>query len=80
MDSTMDQLTEVFQNVFDDLDLHVDPSTTADQVEGWDSLSHINLIVAIEVRFNVSFSQKEVFGFKNVGDMANCINGKLVKK
>jgi acyl carrier protein len=77
MDTTMDILTDVFREVFDNPEISLSPETTANDVDGWDSLSHINLIMAIELRFNISFSQKEVFGFKNVGDMANCIGGKL---
>ena len=77
MDTTLDTLTDVFKQVFDNPDISLSPETTANDVEGWDSLSHINLIMAIELRFNITFTQKEVFGFKNVGDMANCIRGKL---
>lgn len=75
--TTMDTLTEVFRQVFDDPSISLTPSTTADDVEGWDSLSHINLIMAVENRFNIRFKQKEVSSFKNVGDLARCVESKL---
>ena len=77
IDTTMDTLTQVFRNVFDDPGIVLSPETTANDVAGWDSLSHVNLIMAIELRFNITFTRKEIYGFKNVGDMANCILQKL---
>lgn len=75
--TTMETLTDVFRKVFDDPSIELTPETTADRVEGWDSLSHVNLIMAVENRFNIRFKQKEVMSFKNVGDMARCIEEKL---
>jgi len=73
----MGTLTEVFRQVFDDPEIVLSPEMTADDVEGWDSLSHINLIVAVESRFNIRFKQKEVLSFKNVGDLSQCVESKL---
>ena len=50
--------------------------SVADDVEGWDSFSHITLIVAIEARFNITFTQKEAMGFNNVGALIKCIERK----
>ncbi len=66
-------LNEVFQDVFDDEDICVDANTTADDIEDWDSLEHINLIVAVEKKFNMKFTMGEVTGMKNVGEMADII-------
>ena len=77
--NTMDTLAEVFRQVFDDPGITLEPETTADDVEGWDSLSHVNLIMAVENRFNIRFNHKEVIGFKNVGDLARCVENKLSK-
>jgi acyl carrier protein len=66
-------LDEVFQEVFDDETIHVTDSTTADDIEDWDSLEHINLVVAIENHFNVKFNMGEVTAFKNVGEMVDKI-------
>lgn len=73
---TMDTLTEVFRQVFDDPEIKLTPETTADDVEGWDSLSHVNLIMAVETRFDIRFKPKEVLSFKNVGDLARCVDSK----
>lgn len=71
------RLNEVFCEVFDDDDIKISPEMTANDVDGWDSLSHVNLIVAIEGRFNICFSQKELLSFKNVGEMMRCIESKI---
>lgn len=73
----LEQLNEVFCEVFDDDDIRISPEMTANDVDGWDSLSHVNLIVTIESRFNIRFAQKELLTFKNVGDLMNSIRQKL---
>ena len=67
------KLDEVFQDVFDDEEIHVTDATTADDIEDWDSLEHINLVVAIENCFNVKFNMNEVTTMKNVGEMVDII-------
>lgn len=71
--SIITEVTDIFRQVFDDENIDIRPEMTADDIDGWDSLSHINLIIAIESSFNIRFSQKELLGFKNVGDLLNCI-------
>jgi len=66
-------LDEVFQEVFDDESIHVEATTTADDIEDWDSLEHINLVVAIENRFGIKFNMNEVTTMKNVGEMVDII-------
>ena len=66
-------LNEVFQEVFDDESIVVKPETTADDIEDWDSLEHINLVVAIENCFNIKFNMNEVTTMKNVGEMVDII-------
>ena len=66
-------LDEVFQDVFDDESIHVTDETTADDIEDWDSLEHINLVVAIENKFGIKFNMNEVTSFKNVGEMVDII-------
>lgn len=77
MDDVYKKLTGIFQEVFDNPGINLAPETTADDIEEWDSLTHINLILMVELRFNIEFSQKELMGFRNVGQMAACIKGKL---
>jgi acyl carrier protein len=72
-----DRLNEIFCEVFDDDDIKIAPEMTANDIDGWDSLSHVNLIVAIEAKFNIRFSQKELLTFKNVGDLLNSIRSKI---
>lgn len=64
---------EVFHDVFDDDRIVVTETTTADDIEDWDSLEHINLVVAIEQRFNMKFTMGEVTGMKNVGEMVDIL-------
>lgn len=66
-------LDEVFQDVFDDEKIHVEANTTADDIEDWDSLEHINLVVAIENKFGMKFNMNEVTSMKNVGEMVDII-------
>ena len=72
-----DTLNKIFCEVFDDDDIKIAPEMTANDIDGWDSLSHVNLIVAIETKFNIRFSQKELLTFKNVGDLLNSIRSKI---
>lgn len=71
------KLNVVFRDVFDDEDITVCDSTTADDIEDWDSLEHINLVVAVEKAFGIKFNIGEVNSFKNVGDMVGTIQEKL---
>ena len=68
-----ERLDRVFQDVFDDDTIHVTPKTTADDIEDWDSLEHINLVSAVEKAFGMKFRMQEVSGMKNVGEMADII-------
>ena len=68
-----EQLTEVFRDVFDDDELVIDASTTAQDVEGWNSLAHIRLVVSIEKAIKLRFSAAEIGSLKNVGDMVELI-------
>ena len=73
----LQKLNGIFRVVFEDDSIQVSNETTADDIEGWDSLSHINLIIAIEIGFNIKFSQKELLSFKNVGDLMRNVEGKI---
>lgn len=71
------KLNEVFQDIFDDDSLSVNDATTADDIEDWDSLEHINLILAVESKFGVHFNMGEVNKMKSVGEMVDLILQKL---
>jgi acyl carrier protein len=68
-----ERLNPVFQDVFDEDELTVTDATTAKDVDGWDSLEHINLINAIEQEFGIKFSMGQVVAMKNVGEMVDII-------
>ena len=68
-----EKLNEVFQDVFDDDSITVNAETTADDIEDWDSLEHINLVSAVEKAFGVKFTMAQVVGMKNVGEMVDVI-------
>lgn len=74
---TMEILNDIFRMVFDDDDIQISPEMTANDIYGWDSLSHVNLITAVEARFKIRFSQKELLTLKNVGDLYATIQRKL---
>jgi acyl carrier protein len=72
----IEQLLPIFRNVFDDDDLVINASTTAQDIDGWDSLAHIRLIVAIEKFFGIRFSAAEISDVENVGQMVVLILSK----
>jgi acyl carrier protein len=72
------KLLQIFRNVFDDDDLLIDSSTNARDIDGWDSLAHIRLIVAIEKSFGLHFSAAEISNIENVGQMEELILSKKV--
>jgi len=72
-----EKLNTIFKDVLDIEEVELINETTAEDVENWDSLSHINLIVAIEKNFNISFTTREAKSFSNVGEMVQLISEKL---
>ena len=73
MGDCMERLNQVFQQVFDDDELQITRQTSAQDVEGWDSLMHVTLIVNVERAFDVRFSSAEVASLKDVGDLLDLI-------
>ena len=72
-DKVYKRLTDVFRNIFDEDSITINDNTTANDIEAWDSLEHINLIVAVEKEFNMKFNMGEVISMKNVGEMVDII-------
>ena len=68
-----EKLTEIFRDVFDDEEIAISASTTAADIDGWDSLTHITLLAAVEDEFDVKFSMKAVQHLQNVGELAALI-------
>lgn len=69
----LDRVQEIFRDVLDDDEIVLTDQTTADDVDDWDSLSHIQLIVAVEKAFHVKFTSKEILSWKNVGELVDSI-------
>jgi acyl carrier protein len=76
MEDRLERLNQVFQDVFDDDELHITRQTTAKDVEGWDSLMHVTLIVNAEKAFKIKFSSSEVASLQNVGELLDLINAR----
>ena len=72
-EEVFEKLNEVFRDVFDDEEITVTDATTADDIEEWDSLEHINLLAAVEQEFGMKFNMGQVVSMKNVGEMADFI-------
>lgn len=69
----------IFREVLDSPDLVLTDELTARKVEGWDSLNHVTLVMTLEERFQVKFTTREVMGWRNVGQMLDCLQTKLNK-
>jgi len=67
------RLIETMRDVFDVDDLEFRDSMTADDVEGWDSLTHVRFLIAVEKEFGLRFTSGEIDGFKNVGEVVDVI-------
>ena len=67
------QVQDIFRDILDNEEIVLEDSTTANDVEGWDSLTHIQLIVAIEKQFKIKFTSKEILSWRNVGEMLDSI-------
>ena len=76
MEDTWGRVQNVFRDVFDEDTLELQEGMTAADVENWDSLTHINLIVGIEREFKVKFTTAEVTSLKNVAELVALVNKK----
>ena len=72
------KLTSVFQKIFEEDEITISPEMTAEAIENWDSLRHIQLITAVETDFGIKFKLREVMSMKNVGDLIDLIHVKTV--
>ena len=76
-DDILAKVQEVFREELVVEDLVLTDETTADDVEEWDSLSHVQLVVALEKAFGIKFTSREILSWDNVGDLVDCIAGKI---
>ena len=76
-DDILTKVQEVFRDELEVEYLVLTDETTADDVEEWDSLSHVQLVVALEKAFGIKFTSREILSWDNVGDLVDCIAGKI---
>ncbi len=74
--AVLQEVNRIFIDVLDDEAIVLGEETTADDIEEWDSLTHVRLIISIEKRFNIRFTSLEIQKFKNVGDICEAIAAK----
>ena len=67
------KLNDIFVDVLDLEEVTLTDSTTADDIEEWESLTHVQLVVAIEKAFGIKFSSREILSWENIGDLVDCI-------
>ncbi len=80
MENLDEQLQDLFRTVFDEPSLTLNDSMTADDIDGWDSMMHINLIIAIEKRFAVKFATAEISGLKAKGQSVGTMKQLVIRK
>ena len=66
----------IFRDILDNDEIELSESTVADDIDEWDSLTHIQLVVAIEKEFGIKFTSREILSWNNVGDMIKTIRNK----
>ena len=76
VEDILSKMTSIFHDVFDNDEIVVTPSLTAEDVPEWDSLTHVRLILAVQKAFNVKFSAAQIASLKNVGDLMDLIRAK----
>jgi acyl carrier protein len=80
MDERLPEVQEIFRDVFDSPELTITRESSAYNVEGWDSLAHIDLVTAIETRYKIRFALGGLEELKNVGDLLDIIDAKMRAK
>ena len=73
----LSQIKDIFIDTLDNEEIVIEETTQATDVDEWDSLTHIMLVVAIEKNFKINFNSTEILSWKNIGEMVNCIEGKI---
>ena len=71
------RVEEIFREELEQEDLVLSDETTADDVDGWDSLSHVHLVAAMEEAFGIEFKSREILSWDNVGDLIDSIEKKV---
>ena len=72
-DEIIRKLNEIFEDIIDEGSVSLSEASTSKDVDGWDSLTNIQLVVAIEKNYTIKFTSEEIISWKNVGEMIDCI-------
>ncbi len=75
--SLLSDIQDIMRNILDEEGIILTETTTAGDLEGWDSLTHIQLVLAIEKHFNIRFDTKEILLWKDIGEMLNAVSSKI---
>lgn len=75
--TVLDRLNDVFQEVFEDDELVIERNLTANDIDDWDSLTHVSLVLAVEREFDIRLSSSEVTSLKDVGQFIDLIEEKM---
>ena len=78
-DEVLKRINGIFKDIFDDKNLVITDESTANDIEAWDSLTHITLISTIEEEFDIKFEMADIVKFENVGDMVDAICEKICR-
>jgi acyl carrier protein len=73
----LQEVENIFREFFDDETITLNRETTADDVEGWDSLAQLNLVVLIEKHFKIKFKIDEIFKLAKIGDIIDAVSAKI---
>lgn len=73
----LNRVQEIFREELEQDDLVLNDETTAEDVDGWDSLSHVQLVAAMEEDFNIEFKSREILSWENIGDLIDSIQKKV---
>lgn len=76
-DEILVKLQDIFRDILDDEDIVLTFQTKADDIEGWDSLAHVQIVVAVSQEFGVKFSSTEIMNWPNIDSLVECIINKL---
>jgi acyl carrier protein len=75
-DNIFNEVEVIFRDLFDNDELVITEETSANDIEDWDSITHVQLLVLVEKKFKVTFTSREIQQFKNVGDIIASIENK----
>lgn len=76
MEQIKDKMTQIFRTLFENQNLVLEPHMTAADIDGWDSFTHLQLLVSVEKEFGIKISGAEIMRLKNVGDLINLVQSK----